>query len=700
MQKKQNQADTSAFCLPGVGKQIAKHLARLNIFSAQDLLFHFPLRYQDRTHIQPISHLVAGEAVVQGIIQTVSTPKQGRTKLLCELNDGTGSIYLRFFHVLSFQVDLLKPGRCLRCYSEAKWGTKGFEMIHPECQVILRDKPIPVEQYLTPIYPATEGLSQYMLRKLTTNALIWMENVDHFQELLPAPIRQSFSFPTLKEALQYVHRPPQATSISQLQENKTIPQKRLIFEELLAHRMSLLNLKYIFQSQAARSLKKNKRLIQTFLKQLPFQLTQAQKRVAKEISNDLKRPHPMLRLVQGDVGSGKTVVAALAMLQAIENGYQAAMMAPTELLAEQHFRVFKRWLDPLGIKVVLLTGHMKARVRKEILIDIKDGTAQIILGTHALFQENVHFLKLALIIVDEQHRFGVHQRALLREKGMQTEKTDQLYYPHQLIMTATPIPRTLAMSFYADLDCSIIDELPPGRKPIVTSVLANTRRDEVILRIREACKLGRQAYWVCPLIEESDVLTFQAATKTAEDLQHLLPELKIGLIHGRMSAQEKESTMRLFQMGDLHLLVATTVIEVGVDVSNASLMIIENAERLGLSQLHQLRGRVGRGASASHCVLLYQHPLSQLAKERLTVMRETTDGFKIAERDLTLRGPGEVLGTRQTGDLLFQVADLIRDSEMLPSIHEAADLILRDHKDLVDPIIKRWLGDSNEYGKV
>lgn len=685
---------TSTSRLHGVGKQIEKHLARLEIYSIQDLLFHLPSRYQNRTHIESIRQLVPGkEAVIEGVIQTVAAPPRGRTKLLCELRDETGKISLRFFHV--YQSSLFKPGVRLRCFSEVRLGPKGLEMVHPEFQVITKDKPLPLEQHLTPIYPATEGLSQYTLRKLTKNALSWMESENFFHELLPEQVLNSLAFPTLKEALQFVHRPPCSVDMSQLTNNKTIYQQRLVFEELLAHRISLLQIKTDFKSQCSVALTKQSDFLPTFRASLSFQLTQAQQRVTQEISQDLACAHPMLRLVQGDVGSGKTVIAALAMLQAVENGYQAAMMAPTELLAEQHYRTFKRWFEPLGVKVVFLASHVKKSARTIILKSIKNGEAQIVLGTHALFQEDVIFSALALVVIDEQHRFGVNQRALFREKGMKAE-----YFPHQLIMTATPIPRTLAMSFYADLDCSIIDELPPGRTPIMTSVMASAKRDEVIARIREACQHGRQVYWVCPLIDESEAISCQAATQLAEELQILLPELKIGLIHGRMNSELKEITMRAFQQAETHLLVATTVIEVGVDVANASVMIIENAERLGLSQLHQLRGRVGRGAVASHCVLLYQHPLSELAKERLAVMRETTDGFKIAQRDLELRGPGEVLGTRQTGALLLRVADLIRDSHVLPQVHQAAECIMRDHQNIIQELMKRWLGEKNEYGKV
>ncbi len=686
----------TAFGLRGVGPQVAKHLARLNIFSVQDLLFHLPMRYQDRTKIYHIRQLMVGEnAVVEGEIAAISKPLHGKTKLLITLQDNTGLMHLRFFHALSFQKNLLKIGAKLRLFGEVRLGVKGLEMVHPEFKMMRDHAYIETEKHYTPIYPATEGLSQYMLRKLTDNALLWLEKNNVMQELLPDILLSSQSFPTLKEALKFVHRPSLNVTIEHLQANKTLPQKRLVLEELVAHRISLLRLKKQFQSAIAVPLPKRETYISKFLAQLSFQLTQAQTRVAQEISHDLSQQHPMLRLIQGDVGSGKTVIAALAMLQALENGYQAAMMAPTELLAEQHARVFKNWFEPLNINVVFLSGNVKGKARVDVIKQIQSGEAQIILGTHALFQEQVEFAKLALVIIDEQHRFGVEQRALFREKARQSD-----CHPHQLVMTATPIPRTLAMSLYANLDCSIIDELPPGRTPIVTSVVANSRRDEVVQRIHEACLQGKQAYWVCPLIEESEVLDCQSAIKTCEYLQTILPDLSIELIHGRMNSLEKETVMRAFQQGNIHLLVATTVIEVGVDVSNASVMIIENAERLGLSQLHQLRGRVGRGSVASHCILLYQHPLSQLAKERLAVMRDTTDGFKISQRDLELRGPGEVLGTRQTGDLSFRVADLMRDSELFSHVQQTADHILNEHQHLIEPLIERWLKHAKEYGKV
>lgn len=685
---------TSSLQLKGVGKQIAKHLAKLEIHTLSDLLFHLPYRYQDRTHLQPIRSLIPNtEVVVEGTITAVTSVQKGRTKLLCELRDETGRLYLRFFNVLSFQADILKKGTRLRCYSEVRMGPKGLEMVHPELKVIREGHPAPIETHLTPIYPATEGLSQYALRKLTVNALELLQGDNSFEELIPQHILpQNISF---KEAVKFIHRPPQETPLQALLDGKTHAQHRLVFEELLTHRISLLNLKQDFQSQKSFQLPIKTNLTKPFLESLPFKLTNAQQRVIQEIQNDLSRSYPMLRLVQGDVGSGKTVVAACAMLQAIENKHQALMMAPTELLAEQHHRVFKRWLEPMGLNVVFLSGNVKGKARTAVLQAIESGEAQIVLGTHALFQHEVNFSNLALIVVDEQHRFGVQQRAMLREKG-----TGSGDYPHQLIMTATPIPRTLAMSFYADLDCSVIDELPPNRTPIKTSVLASSKRDEVIARIQEACQQGRQVYWVCPLIDESEVLACQAATQTHEQLQACLPDLKVGLIHGKMRAQEKEATMSLFQKGDIDLLVATTVIEVGVDVPNASVMVIENAERLGLSQLHQLRGRVGRGSVASHCILLYQYPLSDLAKERLAVMRETTDGFKIAQRDLELRGPGEVLGTRQTGDLTFRIADLLRDSNILAEVQQAADIIIRDHSEIIRPLMQRWLKVDADYGKV
>jgi ATP-dependent DNA helicase RecG len=675
------------FKLRGVGPQIANHLARLDIHSVRDLLLHLPARYQDRTKIQPIRQLIAGrEAVVEGVIRAVSRPPKGKTKLLCELRDDSGAMLLRFFNVANYQKDVLKPGVRVRCLRDVRFGIKGFEMTHPEFKVIDDTFPLPIDAHLTPVYPSTDGLSQYMLRKLTGNALSSMRTDPEFRELIPNTILETNDYPGLQEAIAFVHRPPRDIAIDHLLENQTLPQERLAFEELLAHRLSLLRIKQTFQAKRSITLPPETEWQKKFMETLPFKLTGAQQRVVDEISVDLNRNQPMLRLVQGDVGSGKTVVAALAMLQAMANGYQTVMMAPTELLAEQHYRNFKNWLEPLGLQAVCLTGSIKGRARAAVLEAAKSGSAHIVLGTHAVFQDEVEFNKLALVIIDEQHRFGVQQRAMLRDKG-----ATEAMHPHQLIMTATPIPRTLSMSFYADIDMSVIDELPPGRTPISTTVMHNSKRDEVITRVRDACLQGKQVYWVCPLIEESEVLECQAATTAVEELQAKLTNLNVALIHGRMKPQEKEK---------IHLLVATTVIEVGVDVPNASVMVIENAERLGLSQLHQLRGRVGRGSVASHCVLLYQYPLSRLAKERLSVMRETTDGFKIAQRDLELRGPGEVLGTRQTGDLSFHVADLLRDSDLLPKVQKAADEITSQYKELIEPLIRRWMSNKVEYAKV
>lgn len=682
--------------LKGVGKRVAERLAHLGIHHVQDILFHLPSRYQDRTHVYAIRDLIPGEhVVIEGEVENVSTPKIGRTRLFIAIKDPTGCVHLRFFYVNSFQKKQWQVGLRVRCFGEIRRGTHGLEMIHPEYQIVNKTNPLPIDEHLTPIYPTTEGISQLMLRKLTDQALDLLKKEGLLKDILPSDLLNKLSFPNLSQALMFVHRPPNDVKLDELINGKHLTQQRLVFEELLAHRLSLLHLKKTYQLQTAILLKPNQELVKNFLSLLSFDLTHAQKKVIEEIKQDLLQPFPMLRLVQGDVGSGKTVVAAFAILQAVANQCQSAVLAPTELLAEQHFNTFRNWFEPLGIKVVYLSGQMKASARREALAATQSGEAHLILGTHAIFQKNVNFSKLALIVVDEQHRFGVEQRALLREKG-----TENNIFPHQLIMTATPIPRTLAMSVYADLDYSVIDELPPGRTPVSTIVISNSRREEILDRIRKACASGRQAYWVCTLIEESDVLQCKAAEKTAEELRAFFDELNIGLLHGRMKSQEKEEIMTSFKKGDIDLLIATTVIEVGVDVPNASLMVIENAERLGLAQLHQLRGRVGRGSTASHCVLMYQTPLSQLAKERLGVMRETTDGFKIAQKDLEIRGPGEVLGTRQTGEVSLRIADLIRDNDLLPTVQATASTFLEQHSELVEPLVKRWLGNKEKFGHV
>jgi ATP-dependent DNA helicase RecG len=679
--------------LKGVGVQLANKLARLGIQTIQDVLFHLPLRYMDRTRITPIGSVQPNtEVVIEGEIRGCDLVFGRRRSLMCRLQDNTGIITLRFFHFSNAQRQNLKTGCHIRCYGEVKRGSSGLEIYHPEYQFIDQQHPQPLQQHLTAVYPATEGISQQRLRTIAGQALGLMKQ-HQLKELLPDILNQS----SLTEAIEFIHEPPKTAPIDQLANGDHPAQQRLAFEELLAHHLSLLQLRQNIQQHGAPVLQSDfdKKLRAAFLNSLTFQLTDGQQRVSDEIKADLEKPIPMLRLVQGDVGSGKTVVAALAALQAVAAGKQAAIMAPTEILAEQHRNSFQAWLEPLNIQLAWLTGKVKGKARERQLGIIKNGTAQIVVGTHALFQEEVEFNDLALTIIDEQHRFGVHQRLALKEKGKDSHQV-----PHQLIMTATPIPRTLAMSAYADLDCSIIDELPPGRSPVNTVVIANQRRQEIVERIRAACSNGRQAYWVCTLIEESDVLEAQAAEATTDELHLLLPELEIGLIHGRLKPGGKAATMEAFKKGEIQLLVATTVIEVGVDVPNASLMVIENPERLGLAQLHQLRGRVGRGQEESHCVLLYSTPLSQQSTERLSIMRQTTDGFKIAEMDLKLRGPGEVLGTRQTGDMELRIADLQRDAHLLPTIKTTAETILSEYPVQATAIIRRWLGGSERYGQV
>ncbi len=680
--------------LKGAGPRLAEKLERLGLRTVQDVLFHLPFRYQDRTRLTPIGSLKPGmEAMISGRIELADVVYRGRRNLVCRLTDGTGHIHLRFFHFTAAQKATLERGRSLRCFGEVRFGPAGLEMAHPEYTLVDGSQAPQAEEHLTPVYPATAGVHQLSLRKLTRQALD--HHVDHIQEWLPPPVLTEMRLPTLKEALVLVHRPPPEAEVTALEQGRHPAQQRLSFEELLAHHLSLMRLRANLQSHRAPEIRPAGDLLKKLLTSLPFSFTSAQTRALNEIREDLKQGRPMQRLVQGDVGSGKTVVAAGACALAIEAGYQAAVMAPTELLAEQHLRNFSDWFTPLGISVAGLSGKLKNRARQEALEKIGGGSAHIAVGTHALFQEGVAFSNLALIVVDEQHRFGVHQRLQLREKGSSGDRL-----PHQLIMTATPIPRTLAQSLYADLDVSVIDELPPGRTPVETVVVSAARRAEVVSRVRAACAAGRQAYWVCPLIEESEVLQLQTATDTADALREALPDIRIALVHGRMKPAEKEKIMAAFKQGKVDLLVATTVIEVGVDVPNASLMIIENAERLGLSQLHQLRGRVGRGATAGSCVLMYQAPLSELARARLAVLRETGDGFEIARRDLEMRGPGEMLGTRQTGMQEFHIADIMRDRALLPQVQKTAQMMLADFPQHVEPIIRRWLGRKEDYGGV
>ncbi|QIF42703.1 ATP-dependent DNA helicase RecG [Aeromonas veronii] len=676
--------------LKGVGSKMLEKLERLGLATVQDLLFHLPLRYEDRTQVWPIGDLPPGlHGAVEGEIQDTQLVMGRRRMMVCRISDGTGTLTLRFFNFTAAQKNSLAAGRLIRCFGEVRPGKYGLEMAHPEYKLLGEEQAGQTEEALTPVYPTTEGLRQLTLRNLTDQALAQLD-LYGVEELLPAGL-----YPhqiELAAALKLLHRPPPSVALPLLESGQHPAQQRLVLEELLAHNLSVLKVRAQAQTQLARALKPAPELVEQLLGALPFKPTGAQSRVVAEISKDLQQSHPMMRLVQGDVGSGKTLVAALAALQAIGNGCQVGLMAPTELLAEQHAINFAKWLEPLGIGVGWLAGKQKGKAREESLAAIADGSVKMVVGTHAIFQEQVVFQRLALVIIDEQHRFGVHQRLALREKGER-----EGVHPHQLIMTATPIPRTLAMTAYADLDTSVIDELPPGRTPITTVALPDSRRGDVIERVKLACTEGKQAYWVCTLIEESEVLECQAAEDTAAELQNLLPGLHIGLVHGRMRPVEKQRVMEEFKAGILQLLVATTVIEVGVDVPNASLMIIENPERLGLAQLHQLRGRVGRGAVASHCVLLYHAPLSKTAQSRLGVLRETNDGFLIAQRDLELRGPGELLGTRQTGLADLKIADLVRDQPLIPQVQKMARFLMDRHPSHVDPLIRRWLGLRDHY---
>ena len=683
--------------LKGVGPKLAEQLHKLQIRSLADLFFHLPFRYEDRSQITPIGGLQPMRpAVIQGEVRGATVLFGKRRSLLVKLQDHSGIISLRFYHFSAAQKNQFSTGATIRCYGEPRRGASGLELYHPEYTRLEDGLDLPLEPSLTPVYPATDGISQQRLRLLHEQALelLKADQVD-LTDLLPVTWLQQWQLPTLKDALLFLHTPPRETNLALLESGQHPAQKRLILEELLAHQLSLHKLRAQVQADEAPAIHSDKTLQRALLQQLPFTPTGAQQRVVNEIEQDLTQPYPMLRLVQGDVGSGKTLVAALAACGLLQAGFQVALMAPTEILAEQHLHNLSGWFEPLGIKLGWLAGKVKGKARERSLAEIASAEAQLVVGTHALFQDDVHFARLGLIIIDEQHRFGVHQRLSLREKGVA-----QKLSPHQLIMTATPIPRTLAMSAYADLDTSVIDELPPGRSPITTVAITDQRRPEVIERVNSACAEGAQAYWVCTLIEESEALQCQAAENTAQELTAALPHLRIGLVHGRMKAVEKADIMARFKAHELDLLVATTVIEVGVDVPNASLMIIENPERLGLAQLHQLRGRVGRGSAKSHCVLLYKSPLSFTSKQRLQVMRDSQDGFYIAEQDLQIRGPGELLGTRQTGLQMLRVADLQRDGDLLPQVRDMAQQLWTLHPQTVEPLIQRWLGDAERFANV
>ncbi|WP_180160792.1 ATP-dependent DNA helicase RecG [Acinetobacter sp. YH01004] len=675
--------------LQGVGSASAALLEKLNIFTTDDLLFHLPRDYEDRSTIIPMNQLNVGRSyLLEGVVKGVDFPPGKRKSMAVNLEDEFGKITLRFYHIYKGITDRAKLGNRLRVFGEVRVGARGLEMYHPELQLITEHTPLPKTQ-LTAIYPSTDGLTQAKLREYVKQALT--QHSDDLPELLPEKMTNGYA---LKQALDYIHHPPLNANMLQLAQGSHPAQQRLIFEELVAHQVSLLTRRAYIQQIASPAFSPSQKLAPALLGNMPFQMTGAQQRVSHEIMQDLQRNKPMLRLVQGDVGAGKTLVAAVAACHALEEGWQVALMAPTEILAEQHYLNFKKWFEPLGLTVAWLSGKQKGKARAAAELAIQDGSANLVVGTHALFQDNVQFAKLGLVIIDEQHRFGVDQRLALRNKGANHTT------PHQLVMTATPIPRTLAMSAYGDLDTSVIDELPPGRTPIQTVTIPLDRREEVLQRIASNCAEGKQAYWVCTLVEQSETLDAQAAEATFAEIKERFPELNIGLVHGKMKADEKQAVMQQFKDNQLQLLIATTVIEVGVDVPNASIMVIENAERLGLSQLHQLRGRVGRGAKASFCALLYKNPLSQNGQERLRIMRETNDGFVIAEKDLELRGPGELLGTKQTGDMGFRVAKLERDDHLLAQAHHVAQQILNDYPTHAEALLKRWLPEAPRYAYV
>ena len=675
--------------LQGVGNAAAALLEKLNIFTTDDLLFHLPRDYEDRSTIIPMNKLQVGRSyLLEGIVKSIDMPPGKRKSMAILLQDDYGKVTLRFYHIYKALMDRAKAGNRLRIFGEVRVGARGLEMYHPEIQLITGHTALPQTE-LTAIYPATEGLTQPKLREYVKQALT--HHSDNLSELLPEKFTNGYA---LKQALDYIHHPPTDANMLQLAQGHHPAQQRLIFEELVAHQITMLTRRAFIQKIAAPAFAPSKTFAKQLLSTLPFEMTNAQKRVSNEIVKDLKQNKPMLRLVQGDVGAGKTLVAGVAACHALEEGWQVAMMAPTEILAEQHYLNFKKWFEPLGLNVSWLSGKQKGKARALAEQNIKDGSAQLVVGTHALFQDNVAFAKLGLVIIDEQHRFGVDQRLALRNKGVNNTT------PHQLVMTATPIPRTLAMSAYGDLDTSVIDELPPGRTPIQTVTIPLDRREQVLQRIASNCREGKQAYWVCTLVEQSETLDAQAAEATYQEIKERFSDINIGLVHGKMKADEKQSVMQAFKDNQLQLLIATTVIEVGVDVPNASIMVIENAERLGLSQLHQLRGRVGRGATASFCALLYKTPLSQNGQERLSILRESNDGFVIAEKDLEIRGPGELLGTKQTGDIGFRVARLERDDHLLSQAHYVAAQILKDYPQHADGLLKRWLPEAPRYAYV
>ncbi|HDR9698175.1 ATP-dependent DNA helicase RecG [Burkholderia aenigmatica] len=679
-------------------------LAKLGLTRSIDLVLHLPMRYEDETTLTPIGELLPGGiAQAEGVVFDNEVAYRPRRQLVVKIQDDDGEhLVLRFLNFYGSQVKQMAVGQRLRVRGDVRGGFFGMEMVHPAVRVVEADAPLP--QVLTPVYPSTAGVSQAYLRKAIENAV----ERTPLPELLPPEIQRDYllplDVPSLEQAVRILHHPRVDSDEAALMDGSHPAWTRIKFEELLAQQLSLKRAHEERRTRAAPAMPRRAAsdadaLTTRLYAALPFTLTGAQGRVVDEIANDLTLAHPMQRLLQGDVGSGKTVVAALAATQAIDAGYQAALMAPTEILAEQHARKLRAWLEPLGVTVAWLAGSLKAKEKRAAIEAAALGTAQLVIGTHAIIQDTVEFARLGLVIVDEQHRFGVEQRLALRAKAANAANGARDFQPHQLMMSATPIPRTLAMTYYADLEVSTIDELPPGRTPVLTRLVGDARREEVIARVREAALTGRQVYWVCPLIEESETLQLQTAVETYETLATALPELKVGLVHGRLSPADKAAVMEAFTRNDVQLLVATTVIEVGVDVPNASLMVIEHAERFGLAQLHQLRGRVGRGTAASVCVLLYTGPLSLTGRERLKTMRETTDGFEIARRDLEIRGPGEFLGARQSGAAMLRFANLETDGWLIDPAREAATRLIAAYPEIVTQHLARWLGAREQYLK-
>ncbi len=681
--------------VPGVSLQLASRLEKIGVFQIKDLIFHFPFRFQDRTQLIPLGSLEPGQtAAIVGKITSCKVQYSGRRNLIVRIVDDTGHLSMRLFHFNMRQKENLVPGRWIRCFGEVRNYRRENQMIHPEYSVFLQPPPQLAGDLLTPVYRRTEGITHHKIRSIVASALKFC--ADHqMPDLLPRETLEKFDFPELFESLQFVHTPPSESLTLTSDREDTPAVRRFVYEELLSHQVARRQRRNLRQSESAPSMNPKGDLSNRLRNSLPFHPTNSQRQVIREVLRDLMKEMSMLRLVQGDVGSGKTLVAAAAAAWAVDAGYQVAIMAPTELLAEQHLQSFANWFEPLGIRVSLLTGRLRVKERKDVLSDIRWGVTNIVIGTHALFQESVEYKNLGLIVIDEQHRFGVGQRFALREKGIAKQQV-----PHQLIMTATPIPRTLSMTMLADLDVSNITELPPGRVPVNTVVFSAKDRHRVTESIQAICSAGQQAYWVCPIIDKSEILNVESATEAEKFVKNALPELKVALVHGRIKSRERDRIMDRFRKGEINVLVATTVIEVGVDVPNASFMVIESAERLGLAQLHQLRGRVGRGAAQAHCVLLYKGPLSSFAKKRLSVMRTTNDGFKIAETDLRLRGAGELLGTRQTGAQIYRIAEIPRDIDLLDSVNESVDIIQERYPQLISPLIRRWTVREGHYSAV